>query len=36
MYFHFMKNDILFYLYFVRYEEVPDDEIPPVTVSIYV
>jgi hypothetical protein len=36
MYFHFMKNDILFYLHSVRYKKVPDDDMPPVIGSIYV
>jgi hypothetical protein len=36
MYFHFMKNEVLFYLYPVRYKEVPDDGMPPVIGSIFV
>jgi len=36
MYFHIMKNAVLFYLYSVRHKEVPDDDMPPVFGSIYV
>ena len=36
MYFHFTKYDVLFYLYSVRYKEVPDDDMLPVICSIYV
>jgi len=34
--FLFYKNDVLFYLHFIRYKEVPDDGIPPVVGNIYV